>query len=142
MFWSCVYDLCCFGIWNFVQCFLQTWTFLFLICQRGVVYQLLKSQADTDMRYFARSRLSRILALQRKFGFAWQVVFKLIYLFCWRRYDTSFEFEWTRWKAENNNLSNFVNTPKLNFYWLITFGKDWWTFIILLINCSRYFLFE
>ena len=39
----------------------------------------------TDMRYFARSTLSRSLVHKKKFGLILQKVFKLEYLFCQRR---------------------------------------------------------
>ena len=35
----------------------------------------------------------------------WQVVFKLGYVFCQERYDTSFEFEWTLRKVASDNNS-------------------------------------
>ena len=38
--------------------------------------------AATDMRYFARSKLSKSLVCKKNFGWMWQVVFKLEYLFC------------------------------------------------------------
>ena len=41
--------------------------------------------AATDMRYVARSKLSRSLVHKKNFSFIWKVVFKLGYLFCqWR----------------------------------------------------------
>ena len=47
----------------------------------------------TDVRYFARSKLSRSLIHRKNFSVLWQVVFKLGYAFCQERWDTSFEFE-------------------------------------------------
>ena len=38
--------------------------------------------AATDMRYFARSRLSRSLVHKKNFSLIWQVDFNLGYLFC------------------------------------------------------------
>ena len=38
--------------------------------------------AVTDMRYFARSKLSKSLVHKKNFSLIWQVVFKLGYLFC------------------------------------------------------------
>ena len=49
--------------------------------------------AATDVRYFARSKLSRSLIHRKNFSVLWQVVFKLGYVFCQERWDTSFEFE-------------------------------------------------
>ena len=41
--------------------------------------------AVTDMRYFARSKLSRNLVHKKNFSLIWQVVFKLGYVFCQER---------------------------------------------------------
>ena len=38
--------------------------------------------AATDMRYFTTSKYSMSLVHKKHFSFAWQVVFKLGYLFC------------------------------------------------------------
>ena len=59
--------------------------------------------AVTDMRYFARSKFSKISVHKKKFSLIWQIVFKLGYLICQERYDTSFEFEWTQSKVTSNN---------------------------------------
>ena len=49
--------------------------------------------AATDMRYFAKSKLSRSLLQKKNFNLIWQAVFKLRYLFCQGMQDTSFEFK-------------------------------------------------
>ena len=54
------------------NCFLQRWA----IC----LHSQLKVAA-TDMRYLARSKLSRCLVHKKNFSLMWQVVFKLGYLF-------------------------------------------------------------
>ena len=41
--------------------------------------------AVIDMRYFARSKFSMSLVLQKNFSLIWQVVFKLGYAFCQER---------------------------------------------------------
>ena len=45
------------------------------------------------MRYFARSKFSRSLVHKKNFSLIKQVAFKLGYVFCHKRYDTSSEFE-------------------------------------------------
>ena len=75
---------------------------------------LLKVTA-TDMRYFAGSKLFGSLVHKKNFGLIWQVVFKLGYLFCQGRYDTTFEVEWTWIKiGETIIIGKFVNKPSSN----------------------------
>ena len=57
------------------------------------VFLIELKDAATDVRYFARSKLSRSLIHRKNFSVLWQVVFKLGYVFCQERWDTSFEFE-------------------------------------------------
>ena len=64
--------------------------------------------AATDMRYFARSEFSRSLVHKKNFTLIWQVVFGLGYVFCQERWDTSFEFEWTRRKVGRDNNSRQI----------------------------------
>ena len=45
------------------------------------------------MRYFASSKFSWSLVYKKYFGLILAVVFKLEYLFCQGKEDTSFEFE-------------------------------------------------
>ena len=49
--------------------------------------------AVTDMRYFARSKFSVSLVHKKNSSMIRQVVFKLGYVFCQKRYDSSFKFE-------------------------------------------------
>ena len=49
--------------------------------------------AVTDMRYFARSKFPRSLVHNKNVSLKWQVVFKLGYVFCQKKWDTSFGFE-------------------------------------------------
>ena len=87
---------------------------------------------------------------KKNFGLIWHAVFKLFILS--REVGYLFEFEWTQRKA-TIILGNFVNRLA---DWLF-FGKcsHWskfkarsrdifflWTFDFLLINCSRFILFE
>ena len=57
------------------------------------------------MKYLARSKFSRSLLHKKKFGFIWQVVFKLGYVFFQEKWDTSSEFEWTLRKVGSDNSS-------------------------------------
>ena len=75
-----------------------------------------------DFRYFARSTFTRSLVHKKHFGLMWQKIFKLEYLFCQRRQDTSPEFD-LNWSQATVFLVNFVNNPKSKSCWLIFFGK-------------------
>ena len=59
----------------------------------------------TGMRYFAKSKRSRSLVLKKTFSLIGQVAFKLGYLFCQQRKDTSFEFQQTQGKVPSDNDS-------------------------------------
>ena len=64
--------------------------------------------AATDTRYFARSKLFESLVHKKSFGLIWRVVFKLGYLFCQGRQDTTFEFQWTRKKVASDNYCRWI----------------------------------
>ena len=51
------------------------------------------------------SRFFRNLVHKEIFGFMWQIVFKLKYLFDQGRQETSFVFEWTCGKVASDNYS-------------------------------------
>ena len=55
--------------------------------------------ATTNMRYFARSRISRNLVHKKNIGLIWQVVFKLGYLFCQGRLG---HFFWVSMNSEKS----------------------------------------
>ena len=77
--------------------------------------------AVTDLRYFARNKFSKCLVDKKNFDLIWHVVFKLRYLFCQGRLETSFEF--VRIRKAAILLSEFLNKSQSNCYWLIVFGK-------------------
>ena len=54
---------------------------------------LINKVAATDLRYFTTSKFSRSLVHKKYFSLISPVVFKLGYVFCKERWDTSFEFE-------------------------------------------------
>ena len=71
-----------------------------------------------------RSRFRRSIAHRKNFGLIWKVVFKLEYLFCQGRYDTSFKFEWTWRKIANENYTRkFRKQAITKFLLVITFVK-------------------
>ena len=72
--------------------------------------------------YFASSKFSKSLVYRKNFSFIWQVVFKLGYVFCEERLDTSFEFEQTRIKVANDNNSRCI-CKKVKSLWPAVFGK-------------------
>ena len=61
--------------------------------------------AATDMIYFARSKCSWSLVHKKIFSLIWPAVFKLGYVFCQDRKDTSTDFEWTLRKVASDNNS-------------------------------------
>ena len=52
---------------------------------RGGVKQIIASGAETDIRYFARSKFFRGHVQKTNFSLIGQVVFKLVYVFCQER---------------------------------------------------------
>ena len=64
--------------------------------------------AVTDMRYFARSKFSRILVHKRNFSLICQVVFKFGNVFCQKEWDTCLEFKWIRIKVASGNNSRYI----------------------------------
>ena len=57
------------------------------------------------MRYPAMRKFSRSLVHMKNFSLIWQVVFKLGYVLCQERKDSSSEFEWTLRKVASDNNS-------------------------------------
>ena len=76
-----------------LQCLEENIKFFLFFCkilfQSLLLYIGVKAAAK-DMRYFARSKFSKSLVHKKNFGLIWPVVFKLEYLFCQGRWDTSF----------------------------------------------------
>ena len=52
--------------------------------------------------------ISSSLVHKKNFSLIWQVIFKLGYVFCQERKDTSFEFEWTRREVPSYNNSRYI----------------------------------
>ena len=78
--------------------------FWFYDQQSMLIYLFFKGTA-TDMRYSARIKFSRSLVHRKNFSLIWRVVFKLGYVLCQERSDTSSEFEWTLRKVASDNNS-------------------------------------
>ena len=105
--------------------------------------------AATDMRYFARSKFSGILVCKNKFGLMWQYIVK------GHRILPLSSNELKENSGATINSSKLVNKSESNSYWLIVFGKCFslvkfkarshdiffpWSFVLLLINSSKYLL--
>ena len=60
------------------------------------------------MRYLTMSKFSRSLVHKKNFSLIWQVFFKLGYVLCQERYNTTSEFEWTLRKVTRYNNSRQI----------------------------------
>ena len=79
---------------------------------------------STDMRYFAKNKVSMSLVHKKSFSFIWQVVFKLGTYFVIRGRILLLSLNELEEKSRVTiTLGKFVNKPKLYSHWLIVFGK-------------------
>ena len=67
--------------WKTAKVWLCEWWNDYTITECRIMLKYIKV-AVADMRYFARSKLSKSLVHRKKFSLIWEVVFKLVYLFC------------------------------------------------------------
>ena len=79
--------------------------------------------AVTNMRYFARRKISRRLVHKKNFSLMWQVVFKLGYVFCHSRIPLLTLNELREKSGATIILHKFANKPRSNSHWLKFFGK-------------------